>query len=119
MSNDAPAPKRDVVVLGPKTKDGEGVHVLRARDERVEAGELRGLKEGRPVVGEIVTLEPRADNPLVCDVRESFSTSDATPESASRKGPAKVVSRAYRDGWDEIFGSDAAQLPPVPNRNLN
>ena len=32
MEDDAPKPK-DVVLLGPPTADGDGVHVLRARDD--------------------------------------------------------------------------------------
>ena len=62
-------------------------------------GELRGLKEGRPITGEIVTLEPRKDNPRVCDVTQSYA-----PKESSHKGPAKVATAAYRDGWDEVFG---------------
>lgn len=98
----ATAPPVDVVVLGPPTADGAGVHVLRARDEKIETGELRALQEGRPIVGEVVTLEPRKENPRVCDVRNSY----APPSTAAttHKGPARVATKAYRDGWDEIFG---------------
>lgn len=92
----------DVVVLGPPTADGEGVHVLRARDERLEAGELRNLEEGRPITGEVVTLAPRRDNPRICDVTESFTAPRAlAPPKA--KGPAQVATQAYRDHWDEVF----------------
>ncbi|MBS2019746.1 MAG: hypothetical protein JST00_43185 [Deltaproteobacteria bacterium] len=96
----------DVVVLGPPTSDGAGVHVLRARDEKIEAGELRALQEGRPISGEVVTLEPRKENPRVCDVRSSYvpPSHASTTTGAPHKGPARVSSQAYRDGWDEIFG---------------
>lgn len=93
--------KQDVVVLGPPTSDGNGVHVLRARDERIEAGELRNIEEGKPITGEIVTLAPRKDNPRICDVRDAY----APPSSGSKKGPAQVASKAYRDNWDEVFSS--------------
>jgi hypothetical protein len=100
-------PKQDVVVLGPPTADGDGVHVLRAQGERVEAGELRTIKEGKPLVGEIVSLAPRPDNPRVLDVKESWrppAGAIATTSSAKpRKGPAQVASQAYRDNYDEIF----------------
>ncbi len=92
--------KTDVVLLGPPTADGAGVHVLRARDERLEAGELRNLEEGKPISGEVVTLAPRKDNPRVCDVKESYVASDATCE---KKGPAQVATQKYRDNWDEVF----------------
>lgn len=100
----------DVVLLGPPTADGAGVHVLRAREERLEIGELRALEEGRPITGEIVTLAPRKDNPRVCDVKESY----APP--ATHKGPAKVATTAYRAGWDEIFGQKPTS---TPDRDLN
>jgi hypothetical protein len=92
--------KNDVVVLGPPTKDGEGVHVIRASDEKVEAGELRTLKEGKPIHGEVLSLEPRKENPRVCDVRWSYRP----PSPGPKKGPAQVASQSYRDNWDEIFG---------------
>ena len=103
----AEAPAQDVVLLGPKTADGAGVHVLRAREEKIEVGELRPLEEGRPIVGEIVTLAPRKDNPRLCDVTDSYRAPalTSTPAlAAAQKGPAKVATEAYREGWDEIFG---------------
>jgi hypothetical protein len=103
--------KQDVVVLGPPTADGGGVHVLRARDERLEAGELRTLQEGKPIAGEVVSLAPRPGRPRICDVTASYS-----PKANRGKGPPKVASSAYRAGWDEIFGArDAADTP----RDLN
>ena len=100
--------KADVVVLGPPTPDGEGVRVLRAREERIEAGELRALKEGKPITGEIVSLEPRKENPRVCDVKSSY----APFPSAPKKGPAQVASEKYRENWDEVFA-------PRADRSLN
>jgi len=114
----APAPasgegKQDVVLLGPPTADGAGVHVIRAREERIETGELRALQEGKPIVGEVVTLKPRKENPRVCDVADSFSSEGGR----SHKGPARVSSQAYRDGWDEIFGSKPERDPGAHKPN--
>jgi hypothetical protein len=123
----APAAK-DVVIVGPPTADGAGLHVLRAREgERLEAGELRTLEDGKPIEGEIVSLAPRADHPRVFDVKDSYKppassaaarsvpASAASPReprssAAARKGPAQVASQAYRDGWDSVF---------APKRTLN
>jgi hypothetical protein len=101
VSSAPDAPAKDVVLLGPPTADGAGVHVIRARDERIETGELRAIQEGKPITGEIVTLAPRKDNPRVCDVKDSY----VPPAMMSHKGPAKVATDAYREGWDSIFGS--------------
>jgi hypothetical protein len=102
-------PARDVVLLGPPTADGDGVHVLRARDERIETGELRNVTEGKPITGELVTLQPRKDNPRVCDVTDSFKAnaepSPSSPPPARGKGPAQVATKAYRDNWEEVFAS--------------
>lgn len=94
---------QDVVLLGPPTADGGGVHVLRARNEQLEAGELRALEEGRPITGEVVKLAPRKDNPRVCDVKESFSAGTPALPAAKAKGPAQVATQAYRENWDEVF----------------
>ncbi len=111
-SPSSPAVK-DIVILGPPTADGGGVHILRAREERIETGELRAMEEGRPIVGEVVTLKPRDANPRVCDVTSSFNPGGLAPSPRSpQKGPAKVSTRAYREGWDEIFGTK--RPPPGP-----
>jgi hypothetical protein len=112
--SDAPAKDKaatDVVLLGPPTADGAGVHVLRARqgEEKVETGELRALQEGRPITGEVVTLTPRKDNPRICDVTDSYRPPALT------KGPANVATDAYREGWDEVFGKKTSSAPPAAN----
>lgn len=97
--------KADVVLLGPPTPDGEGVRVLRAREERLEAGELRALKEGKPITGEIVSLEPRKENPRVCDVKTSYAPSSSSKATSPKKGPAQVATEKYRENWDEVFAA--------------
>jgi hypothetical protein len=95
----------DFVVLGPPTADGDGVHVLRARSQTLETGELRTLREGRPIAGEVVTLEPRKDEPRICDVRASWRPAARPVDDAAKKGkgPAQVATKAYREGWDAVF----------------
>ncbi|HVH43449.1 MAG TPA: hypothetical protein VM925_13940 [Labilithrix sp.] len=98
-----PQAKPDVVLLGPPTSDGAGVHVLRAREERLETGELRSLEEGRPITGEVLTLAPRKDNPRICDVKDSYTPSAAAELPMKAKGPAQVATKQYRDNWDQVF----------------
>jgi hypothetical protein len=107
----APAASPDVLLLHSPTEDGEGVRVVRAREERLELGEVRPLKEGKPIRGEVVRLKPREGTPRVCDV-EVMAKVDA-PAAPAMKGPAQVASRAYRDSWDRIFGpvSSGADAP--------
>ena len=118
LARPAATPASDVVILGPPTADGAGVHVLRAREEKVEIGELRALEEGRPIVGEVVMLAPRKDNPRVCDVKDSYrapGSPGATALTIAHKGPAKVSTEAYREGWDEIFGNKPPGPPSAAN----
>ena len=68
MSEEAPEQKQDafdVVLMHGPTEDGEGARVLRARPGRLDAGEVRPVREGKPLGGggEIVRLEQRADAP--------------------------------------------------------
>ena len=109
---DAPSDDRtDVVLLTGPTEDGEGIRVLRAREERVEAGEMRPLKEGRPLgAGEIVKLAPRPGMPFICDVVEVVAKL-GPPERGN--GPPKVATNAYRESWERIFA------PPPDLGTLN
>jgi hypothetical protein len=95
------SPGKDVVLLTGPTEDGEGIRVVRAREERIEAGEVRPLKEGRPLGdGEIVKLAPRAGTPRLCDV-EVVAKLGGEPRAS---GPPQVATSAYRESWDRIFG---------------
>ena len=107
----------DVVLLGPPTADGAGVHVIRAREEKLETGELRALQEGRPITGEVVALSPRKDNPRICDVTDSYrATPQRDDRAVAHKGPANVATDAYREGWDEVFGKKrSSSAPPDAN----
>lgn len=113
MSDDSPqkAPSGDfdVVMMHGQTEDGVGARVLRARPGRLEAGEVRPLKDGRPLVaGEIVRLERRSDNPQLHDVHVEHvikpSDVKATVSPADHSGPAQVATEAYRESWDRTFG---------------
>lgn len=107
MAEDSNAGRQDVVLLAGPTDDGEGIRVVRAREERLEAGEVRPLKEGKPLGnGEIVKLAPRAESPRVCDV-EVVAKIGAERGS----GPPQVATSAYRESWERIFGEpDEATL---------
>jgi hypothetical protein len=106
-------PGFDVVMLHGKTDDGEGARVLRARPGRLEGGEVRPLRDGKPLAkGEIVSLARRKDAPALYDVKVEHvvGAHDAPPSSPSPSksapGPAQVATPAYRDNWERIFGRD-------------
>ncbi len=101
MPDEAPKPSPDVVLLAGPTDDGGGMRVLRARQDRLETGEIRPLQEGVPIRGEVVTLKPRENTPQICDVEVAY-----TPPPVEHKGPAQVATQAYRDHWDDVFGQE-------------
>ena len=116
----APGQASDVVLLHSPTEDGKGVRVLRAREGRVEAGEVRPLESGKPLHGDLVTLKPRADAPRVCDVEVHYQArnSDESP-ALDHKGPPTVASAAYRKSWDRIFQNDAGDEGSEPSSDVN
>jgi hypothetical protein len=115
-------------------RDAEGVHILRRRSEEapIETGLLRPMREGKPIDGEVVSLTPRADLPMLFDVKSEFGAPAAAPGEArkpqdrlsqdrslherlakedrlarsrlSGDGPAQVSNDAYRKGWDAVWG---------------
>lgn len=92
-------------------KDADGLHILRRRSQAapLEAGLLRPLREGKPIVGELVSLTQRQDLPMVFDVKSELPASTGTPEPPPVErlpvdGPAQVASEAYRKGWDAVWG---------------
>jgi hypothetical protein len=111
-SQKAQGPDFDVVMLHGRTDDGEGTRVLRARPGRLEAGEVRPLREGKPLVaGEVVRLERRQDHPQLHDVhvqhvikRSDVQSSSSPPATVDHNGPAQVATDAYRESWDRTFG---------------
>jgi hypothetical protein len=113
MSAEAPDNKKegdgfDVVLVRGATEDGQGAAVLRARPGRVEAGEVRPIRDGRPLAagGQIVRLERRSDAPALFDVRVECDVPAApvadTAQTAS--GPPQVATSAYRESWERTFG---------------
>jgi hypothetical protein len=130
---------KDLVLIHGRTKDGAGLGVLRARDERLEIGTMRPLEEGKPIHGEVVKLTPRPEMPLLFDAETQFSSlsslsspsalsapeaptaeTDAAPQSrelaaAAGVGPPQVASEAYRKNWDAIWKRPASKRDKLVN----
>jgi hypothetical protein len=89
-------------------KNGDGVHILRRRDENapIEAGLLQPLVEGKPITGELISMKQRADMPFLYDVKSEVPA--PAPEERSTGRPAQVATEQYRKGWDAIWGKRGA-----------
>jgi hypothetical protein len=103
VADDPPA-EYDIALIGDRTDDGEGVRTLRLQPGRASIGELRPMKEGKPIHGDVVSLKPREDHPGAYDVDVQV----AAPAPAPKSGPAQVATEAYRASWTRIFNRGAA-----------
>jgi hypothetical protein len=115
--SEPPRPKEDVVFVHGPVEEGEGVRVVRKRDEAIELGEIRPVQEGRPLAGDLVRLKQRQESTRLFDV-EVLASRDEIAEKAGRAkparahaGPAQVATQAYRTNWDAIFGPHEPELP--------
>lgn len=104
--------KLDQVLLGPRAADGS-VSFLRNQDGRVSAGVATPIKEGKPILGELVQFEARPEHPNLCDCKTLLEAQlgepvkEKSPEGPSlsrHNGPERVTTPAYRAGWDVVFG---------------
>lgn len=98
----------DVVVAVGRTADQRGYQVVRARQDRIEAGEMRPVEQGKPLQGELVRLKPRKETPHVCDVETLMKAPAPVGRQSSspdkpRSGPAQVATATYRKNWDMIW----------------
>jgi hypothetical protein len=107
---------KDVVLVHGVSEDGESLAVLRARENRVEAGVVRAVKEGEPPQGEVIKLTPRPEMPLVCDVETLVpeglvNAAGGSDGKTSHNGPAQVATQSYRANWDRIWSRPKASKP--------
>jgi hypothetical protein len=101
-----PSSKEDVVFVHGPVEEGDGVRVIRKRNDTIELGEIRPVQEGRPLQGDLVQLKPRKEHDRVFDVEVLMSREEiADKASRAHAGPARVATRAYRQNWDAIFGA--------------
>jgi hypothetical protein len=109
MDDEPPKPKDDtfdVVLVHRATDDGQGARVLRMRPGRVDAGEVRLMRDGKPLGrGEVVRLERRQDAPALYDVHVEHVIEPSSPAPVHGNGPAQVASPAYRESWLRTFGA--------------
>lgn len=115
-------PSKDAILIQGVSEDGETIAVLRAREDRVEAGLVRPVKAGQPLQGELLKLTPRPEFPLLCDVEvqvpegvvnASGGSDAATPPR--RGGPAQVATDSYRENWDAIWSKPKGSKKALAN----
>jgi hypothetical protein len=124
----------DVVFVHSKSE--RGLNVLRFREDRVEAGEMRAPRDGEPLYGELLRLSAREESDrlfdceVVANAAPAAEPRPAAPAPApsapavpmtgnerrlGHKGPSRTTSPAYRDNWDAIFASARRTKPSELN----
>lgn len=111
--------------MSDEKKNGQHVHIIgeagsdllavRCGDEGRELMTLRKAKDGQPA-DELVKLT-KTPHPGRYDVETLYKAAAKPPPSGPKlghAGPARVVSEAYRDGWESIFGAKKP-APSAPN----
>jgi len=99
----------DVAIVCGVSDDGQGVEIIRKRGERIEAGTVRRLEQGKPIHGEVVRLRPREHFPMICDVEVEVPAQRTGEPFAVSSGPAQVATETYRKNWDAIYGRGKKQ----------
>lgn len=128
--------KDDVVLLHSPAESGDAIRVVRKREDAIELGELRPMREGQPIHGEVVRLTQREEHALLFDCEvlvpaqgrkeakaegdppaeaKAEEPRDSAPAGLTHKGPPRVTSDAYRGGWETIFGNKARGPGNAPN----
>jgi len=105
----------DIAVVWGRNENG--IYILRRRDREapVEAGLLQPLVEGRPINGEVISMQRRHDLPFLFDVKTEVAATEPTEPNTTSQGPSQVATESYRRGWDAIWGPDSGPA----RRNLN
>ena len=110
-----PAAIGDIAVVWGRNENG--IYILRRRAEEapLEAGLLQPLVEGRPINGEVISMQRRHDLPFLFDVKTEVAATQPSEPPTTSQGPSQVATESYRRGWDAIWGPDSGSA----RRNLN
>ena len=104
----------DVALIHGRTPNGERLRVIRKHREHIELALVKPLEQGVPITGEVVSLKPRPEFPLLCDVKVELEAPPAADVATRRRevpaggrpahgGPAQVATDRYRENWDKIW----------------
>lgn len=91
----------DLALVGPPDEEGACPVLRRHSDDSWSGGKIIPLKEGKPILGELVTLSEREGGGFTM---KSVLGNGPTKAEKTKDGPAMVNNKAFRNGWDNIFG---------------
>lgn len=109
----------ECVIPGPILPNGNRVCAHLKSDRTIDFGEMGSFSDGACIPDSALLLEPRDDAPVfdiigsVEDLKRQALTrcseqKDQNEQAGPHDGPAMINSKAYRQGWDAIFGKNSA-----------
>jgi hypothetical protein len=88
-----------------QTNDHGDIRGIYVDEDGPQPRELKKVDPGTPLMGdEVISLSQREGAPFL-DAEVTTINEDAGESTAGHSGPCRVNSKAYRDGWDRIFGN--------------
>ena len=89
----------DLIKVGPPVGPNGRLFVRHTADHGHITGIMRPVREGEMLTGNEFHLEPKDE------ANGIFSVTPLSEEvQAAIRKPSKIVTPAYREGWDAIFG---------------
>lgn len=95
---------KKALILPLASNPSGGIRGLVFDQDGIRGAEFQPISEGQPIMGEYVEISPREGSPLLNAEFNRLPGVPSAPRTEGRKGPAKVNSRAYTEGWERIFG---------------
>jgi hypothetical protein len=101
---DEPCDRDDEVSIGPGIGGNARVCMRHTADHRQIPGIMRPIREGEPLTGHVVTIEPKDPQNGIYRVTGDLTIPSPHAAQMSRGKPAKVSTEAFRTGWENVFG---------------
>ena len=107
--NDKPGcPVSDELIAGPVLPGGVRPFIQHTADHNIMVGTMRQVPEGTPIhPGEgVLALSDKGGGryDVTTLLEPGEPTAAQSGATAGHKGPARVNTKAYQDGWDALFG---------------
>lgn len=105
----------DVALVIGESDEGNHLAVLRQREGQVAATVLSRVEDGQSLHQDLVRLKKREEHPLLFDVETVYQAPEHRVPNAGAKataGPGQVANRAYRAGWERLFGTAKKRRGP-------
>jgi len=89
--------ENEIIRIGPVIADDGSRVAIRQSEDGVNVGKVRPMVDGQPLVADTEILHVSHRERDLYEITSSYKV--------GHTGPAMVSSNAFRNGWDQTFGS--------------